>query len=97
MLFHIEYLQVDETTLKVLENHQKKRVSTRGVSTRGYFWVYNAPLSSLPVYNLLGKLTATHLKTVLPKSLIGVAMNYTFHRWEELGDYRPTLVKTHCM
>jgi transposase len=35
-----KYLQVDETTLKVLENHQKK-----AQCHLGYFWVYNDPIS----------------------------------------------------
>jgi transposase len=181
-LIHKKYLQVDETTLKVLENHQKK-----GQCHLGYFWVYNDPVGgevlfkyepgreakfpeevlqnfvgylqtdgysgydalakketicrvacwaharrkfeealkndhqkatislkliqelyaiereakdlsatdrkilrlnkALPVYNLLGKFIASNIKSVLPKSSIGLAMNYALNRWEELGNY----------
>jgi transposase len=181
-LIHKKYLQVDETTLKVLENHQKK-----GQCHLGYFWVYNDPVEgevlfkyesgreakfpeevlqnfvgylqtdgysgydalakketicrvacwaharrkfeealkndhqkatislkliqelyaiereakdlsaidrktlrlnkALPVYNLLGKFIASNIKSVLPKSSIGLAMNYALNRWEELGNY----------
>ena len=38
-LIHRKYLQVDETTLKVLENHPQK-----GQCHLGYLWVYNDPL-----------------------------------------------------
>jgi transposase len=37
-LIHQKYLQVDETTLKVLDSNKK------GAAHLGYFWVYNDPL-----------------------------------------------------
>jgi transposase len=42
---------------------------------------------SLPVYNLIGKWISQNLKKTLPKSAIGKAMQYTFDRWDELGNY----------
>ena len=42
---------------------------------------------ALPVYNLIGKWISQNLKKTLPKSAIGKAMQYTFDRWDELGNY----------
>ena len=42
---------------------------------------------ALPVYNLIGKWISQNLKNILPKSTIGKAMQYTFDRWDELGNY----------
>ena len=42
---------------------------------------------ALPVYNLIGKWISQNLKKTLPKSTIGKAMQYTFDRWDELGNY----------
>ena len=109
-----KYLQVDETTLKVLES-QGAAGRKKGSCHLGYFWVYNDPITgcavfkyqqvrgakypeadqrkalriqkALPVYNLIGKWISQNLKNTLPKSTIGKAMQYTFDRWDELGNY----------
>lgn len=42
---------------------------------------------SLPVMNELGKLIATMRKTAIPKSPMGIALDYTIKRWDTLLSY----------
>ncbi len=42
---------------------------------------------SFSVYNLIGKWISQNLKNTLTKSAIVKAMQYTFDRWDELGNY----------
>jgi transposase len=63
------YLQVDETTIKVLKmskQFSKTGKPKKGKSHTGYFWVYNAPLSNNVVFKYDpgrgGKYPAEHLK-----------------------------------
>jgi len=42
---------------------------------------------SLPLMNELGKLIATMNKTAIPKSPMGVALNYTISRWDSYLNY----------
>jgi hypothetical protein len=42
---------------------------------------------SLPVYNLIGRWISQNLKKTLLKSVICKVMQYTFDRWDELGNY----------
>jgi len=42
---------------------------------------------SLPLMNELGKLIATMSKTAVPKSPMGVALDYTIKRWDILLNY----------
>ncbi len=57
-LIHKKYLQVDETTLRVLESEKK------GATHLGYFWVYNDPIAAVRYLSM--SLDAP--KTILPTS-----------------------------
>lgn len=46
-----------------------------------------AQVESLPVINELGKWIFEQIKSMLPKSQIGKAMQYSYNRWDALSAY----------
>lgn len=85
------YLQVDETTLRVLENEGKK-----GASHKGFLWTYHAPVDGLVFFDYQKGRDKTGPEKIL-KDFQGVVQTDAYTVYQSLLEKNESIQHYYCM
>jgi transposase len=85
------YLQVDETSIQVLENSGKK-----GSSHKGYLWTYHAPADGLVFFDYRPGRDKTGPERIL-KDFSGVIQTHGYNVYQSLFDKNQSIYHYFCM
>ncbi len=90
LVIHQQYLQVDESPIKVLD-----RDHANGLH-QGYMWVYHAPCDKLLLYDYRKGHDSSGPKAML-ESFVGILQTDGYSVYEKLFGHHPSILLVYCM